>query len=204
MGINWKKTEEYHRKAGKIINEDTIDQQINRNKIHVFVTCEVTGCTSEHNERLFEYSHAKKKVNKAKEEGGPLKCQSCAHAHRKGKASKRKPESKGALPLPPEVNAELTKIRFGYYPSELSAWSRKDLVVLCHECDKEAEIKRSYLNKYKCVEETGHYICGGCQTKARRDGVVASEETKRKQREAQQKRREIEKKLKDDDVAKSA
>lgn len=191
MGINWEKTS-----ASYPYNEETIEHLENKAKKHVFVTCENSNCSSIHRERLLEFGYALKKIKKAKDNEKPLLCQACSHAHRIGKSEHKKENKIKALPLPPEVNSELTKERFGYYPEELANWSKSEVVVICG-CGKENEIKRSYLNTYKTMVEENHYKCVGCVTREKRTGFKVSEETKNKQKLAQKKRREIEKERKD-------
>lgn len=193
MGINWQKTSESYP-----YDENSIESLENKAKKHVYVTCENLTCSSIHRERLLEYGYALKKVNKAKSEDKPFLCQTCSHAHRIGKTEHKKENKIQALPLPPEVNSELTKERFGYYPEELANWSKLEIVIVCG-CGKENEIKRSYLNTYKTMIESNHYKCVGCVTREKRTGFQVSEETKQKQKIAQQKRREIEQANKNND-----
>lgn len=149
--------------------------------------CEECG-----SERDYSYAYCLRKQEMAKAKNSKEICQKCAHAHRKGKASQTKnPDS--FLPLPPEVDAVATMERFGHDPYKLAPWSRKRVVVKCQVTGKICTPRRSGLNRYKSIVETGHFVSIGAWTAGRRKGVKASTETKEAMKKSQQARRTSEK-----------
>lgn len=154
----------------------------------------VWSCDKCSAERTYTYSYYLKKrdVSFEKHEGHEL-CQKCSHSHRVGHTSKLETTKYPAIELPKEVNIEETIKIFGHDPQKMSPWSRGYVILNCSCCNKETETRRCSLNTYKSILETGKFKCTGCWTKERRQGVKASEETKNKQKSAQQKRRNKEK-----------
>ena len=170
--------------------EETASAFPKSSKKPVWVNCDNPKCESkDHRERLFEWGSLLKKIQRCKEQDKPFLCQTCAHAHRKGKVSKK--QNREVPPLPKQVSDDLTLERFGYTASSLKPWSRSYIVVVC-DCGKESEIKRTQLNRYKSIKETGDFKCTGCWTRDRRKGIKLSPETKELMRKSQQTRRKFE------------
>lgn len=144
--------------------------------------CSGCGSTSE-----TAYGYFLKKEKKTKNEEKDIFCQKCCHAHRKGKAVVKQQKSK-PQPLPPQVDYAKTMEAFGINADDLSPWSREQIFMKCG-CGKESLTKRCSLNTYKSIVETGEFKCTGCWTKTRRTGAKASEATRQKMRNSQQKRR---------------
>lgn len=154
----------------------------------------VWNCDKCNSERIYTNAYCLKKVTVAfeKHDGKEL-CQKCAHSHRVGHSSKLETTKYEALPLPTEVNVEETIKIFGHDPTVMSPWSRAYVILNCSCCSKETETRRCSLNTNKSLKESGTYKCIGCWTKERRSGIKITEETRIKQKEAQQKRRTKEK-----------
>lgn len=157
-------------------------------KKRVVWRCDNENCQAPHDvrEREYDYAYVHKKQLKAKEEGGVELCQKCSHAHRKGKISEKKTDS--AIKLPPQINVEKTLSLQGEDPRTMKPWARKKIVLTC-DCGRDCVTTRAQINNYKSIKETGEFKCTACWTKDRREGVSASEETKRLMSESQKMRR---------------
>jgi hypothetical protein len=189
--INWERT-----KQDFGYGEEEAKKFPRSSKHAIWATCDNPDCdSSDHRERLFEWGTLLKKIKRCKDQGKDFLCQKCAHSHRKGITSKKRNTEVPALPS--QVSDELTLERFGYRASDLKPWSRNYIVLVC-DCGKESEIKRTQINSYKSIKETGNFKCTGCWTRDRRKGIKLSSETKDRMKESQKRRRDLEKEKKSD------
>ncbi|MBX2986699.1 MAG: hypothetical protein KF802_02275 [Bdellovibrionaceae bacterium] len=151
----------------------------------VALICDKCQCETTH-----AYGYALIKANKHPEQ--KTFCQKCLYVPRVNSKNK-----KSALPLPPEVDAELTQKNFGYLPTALRGWSRKLLVVRCAVTKEIYFVPRCALNNMKCVREKGHYISvSGWSHLSLTPKLKKTTLHREKMKSGQQLRRALEKQLK--------
>lgn len=121
-------------------------------KVPVLVRCSVTG---EVHERILGRLWMNKSI---KNTGRYISQRGALIKIREGKTSQPTTRRFNIVPLPTNVDIELTLFHFGYDPRELGAWSRKYVVVFCPIAQDFFRVRREHFNYSKSVRENGVHI----------------------------------------------